>query len=108
MTIFTRKIPHRKKPSGKLRLNRSNSLSKYLVGGWYANEQGGDVLRDISGNNDGSKVGTTVGFEPAKYGNAIVSTGNGSADRFDLGSIVSGNPLSLFGATNALNATIFR
>lgn len=81
------------KPSNA-RLNPGHPYARRMVGGWLFSDRGSQVI-DLTGNNHGTIVGSTITSVVDQYGRAMNCTADNSTDRINLGSIVSSNPLSL-------------
>ncbi len=64
------------KPVRGIRLNKSHSLARGLVGNWLFNEGSGNKVFDLSGNgNTGTFQGTSPSWTSGKFGSAVLLPG---------------------------------
>jgi hypothetical protein len=71
--------PFQKPPLGA-RINRDHPLSRGLVGCWLFNEGSGNLISDLSGNNN---TGTLINISPQTNASGWVPGGRGAAIQFD-------------------------
>ena len=84
-----------KKPLYNYAIDWNHPLSRGLVGAWILDDKGGGYrFYDLTGNNDGVRVGSSVTQVATPDGVGVNFNGDGTTDRINLGSIDSSNPLS--------------